>query len=252
MFIRQGSGGMLDLGPAPPRFVFLDIECTGLDVETVDEPWEIAWITDDCVKRHYFVAHEATPSNWVLKHGGYSRFFQKNERDLIQLVTWQSCLVQLASDCLRLQNEAEAAAAAAMAPDQLDGDRAGGWKPHLVGACPYLDDRILRRGFKREAAVPYHYDVIDVEAIALGKMWGLAQPSLEMMGGVGGMFVPLLAPPHLAELRKRLDIPGENERPHCADADAEEAKFIFEWLLAGPPKSKEGLVISPELADAAE
>lgn len=84
---------------------------------------------------------------------------------------------------------------------------------YLVGANPAFDDRFLRKAFKNidNGEVPYHYHLIDVETLVMGKL-GLVEP------------------PKLKECRGLLGILGSNPAPHAGLSDAKEAKLIFDYL----------------------
>jgi DNA polymerase III alpha subunit (gram-positive type) len=177
---------------AKPRFVFLDMETTGLEAG-VDQITEVAWITDDGKERCHLVNHTRLPGEWVLKNTDYlTRIATAHKEDLYQVLGW------LQNDCeiLRQQNAMN-----------FGGDKGN---VYLVGACPAFDDRFLRIAYG-DRGVPYHYHVLDVEAMALGRF-------------------PLSEPCSLKDLRGLLGIPGENEAAHTALADAREVKLIFEAM----------------------
>jgi len=170
-------------------YLFLDTETTGLEAG-IDEITEIAWIARLNDGREftaqYFVEHSRLPNEWVLKNTDYmNRIALAEKYPLREVLRFLSGVVEL--------NDAPM---------------------HMVGACPAFDDRFLRAAFaahKRE--VPYHYHVIDIEAMAFG---ALGLPTM----------------PPLKELRSKLGIPGENEAAHTALADAREAMLIFDAIRA--------------------
>lgn len=165
--------------------VFLDIETTGLDVEK-DQITEIAWITYDYGQRVQLVQHDRLPNDWVLRHTDYlTRIAPVTKEPLDQVLSWL----------------------------RYDIERVSTTEPvYLVGACPAFDDRFLRKAYG-EGKVPYHYHVIDIEAMAMGSLGLDFSPSLK-------------------DLRGLLGIEGQNEAPHHALADALEVKVIYEAITA--------------------
>ena len=175
------------------RFIFLDLETTGLDVE-VDQITEAAWCfrsDDDNVveglgSRRYFVEHTRLPNEWVLTKTDYLTRIAPAKK-----VPFSTVAAALWNDCR------------------------GRETTYLVGACIAFDDSFLRKAFRASCnlTLPYNYHVIDIEAMA--------------MGALGHD-----APCHLKELRAALGIAGENEAPHTALGDALEVETIWRALRA--------------------
>lgn len=161
--------------------IFLDLETTSTD-DRVDQITEAAWILEDGSERQFFVEHDRLPNEWVLKNTDYvTRILPARKLPL------QTVITQLALDCSLNPND-----------------------QYIVGACIAFDDRFLRRAFLGN--VPYHYHVIDIEAMAMG-----------LLGWV--------EPRSLKDLRAALGISGENAAPHTALEDAREVQTIFNAIL---------------------
>lgn len=168
------------------KFIFLDLETTGLEAG-VDQITEAAWILPDGTERQFLVEHTRLPNKWVLKNTDYLTRIAPAFKNGLNSVLWV-----LETDCMNLVKENDPV--------------------YIVGACPAFDDRFLRAAYGNKG-VPYHYHVIDVEAMAFG---ALGLPDM----------------PSLKHLREALGIPGENEAAHTALADAREVKLIFDALRA--------------------
>lgn len=180
-----------------PKFIFLDLETTGLDA-MVDQVTEIAWVQENDITYQNFVKHDQLPNAWVLHNTDYIQRIVPAVK-----LEFRDVLMALARACAALE------------------------RPYLVGACPAFDDRFLRLGFARHKSwlnaglghghefseTPYHYHILDVEALAMGAL-GHDEPC------------------SLKDLRAALGLPGENLAPHSALADAQEVKIIFDALRA--------------------
>lgn len=174
------------------RFIFLDLETTGLD-SRYDQITEAAWITEMDIARHFIVKHDRLPHDWVLENTDY-----------LTRIAPAKNKVLLGEVCMQLVRTVSELKHAALVED---GDQHA--SVHVVGACPAFDDRFLRKSF--QGNVPYHYHVIDIEAMAMGAL-GHREPF------------------SLKELRGALGIPGENPAAHTALADAREVKIIWDAL----------------------
>lgn len=166
------------------EMIFADLETTGLDSER-DDITEIAWVTQRGQRAQFYVAYIGFPSLWSARNTAAMK-------ERVSAVSLHYALGRFFEACLELSE--------------------GGTRDvHLVGACPAFDDRFLRKHFRE---LPYHYHVIDVEAMAMGALgW--------------------TSPRSLKELRGALGIEGENESAHDALADAMEAKLIYDAIVAG-------------------
>lgn len=188
---------------APMRYIFLDIETTGLNFEK-DQITEIAWIRDTGEERSCIIDHDRRPNQWVVENTDYVERILKAENSY---PLWM-VLDALSRDCVEMKR------ASSHINHNIPLSNI-----YMVGRCPAFDDRFLRKAYatynKRlgNSETPYHDKVIDIEAMALGKL------GLDRM-------------PSLNKLRKLLGIPGDNEPAHRALDDAREVKIIFEALCA--------------------
>lgn len=214
------------------RVCFLDLETTGLDSE-VEQITEAAWITQDLSgewhERQFFVEHDRLPNRWVLENTDYLTRILPAPK-----VSLHSVLEELARNVAGRIDYEHIENTAGFLQIKVP-------PVHIAGCCPSFDDRFLRKAFLSERVrawdaekyrysqltePPYHYHLIDVEAMAF------AVSGLECM-------------PRLKDLRDALGIPGENDAPHSALADAREAKLIYETILAMRPTRAETLLTKP-------
>lgn len=182
------------------QVAFVDIETTGLDPD-FDAPWEIAVIVDGNHHVWFQGVDLADVDPWVLENTGIVDRYDPN-------------LAMLPRDSIARFNE-------------LVADR------HLVGACPWFDSERLHRIHRHYAdddrtarQHPWHYHLIDVEALAVGHL----AATLNWFG----FELPL--PWKSEDLSRTLGVdPAEFEPKHSALADARWAKAMFEAIV-GPPE----------------
>ncbi len=171
-----------------PAFLYLDTEATG--VHDTSQIWQLGWILElDGVtldERSVVVAHTDAPNPWVLQNTHY-----------VEAMTGGHTVFSLA--------DAMGLVAAQIASRDLLPDH----KVYLVGAVPSFDDFRCRR----VGEPPWHYHLIDIEAVIMGR-YGLATP------------------PSLREIAELTGV--KNDDPHDALADARHVRDIHRWLLAQP------------------
>lgn len=202
---------------------FIDTETLGLD--PIRNPiWEIAVIVDDVehvwtqqvprvlpvVEDGHLVADTAPyVSRWVLEN---TRFLDYDPDDPAHLAPEQSIL----RFC-----------------DLVDGR-------HLVGAVPSFDEERLRWMYRLHmdpaaTQFPWHYHLIDVEAMAVGYLSSMRHAGLDLVG-YDGYKVPepkrVELPWNSDDLSNALGIPGPppGER-HTALGDARWAKRMYEAMV---------------------
>jgi len=174
--------------PRPaPAYLYLDTEATG--VHDTSQIWQLAWLLEadgaTLAERSVLVEHTDAPNPWVLQHTRY-----------VAAMTSADPVLPLA-DAMGLLR-------ADIAAYGLD-DR----KLFFVGAVPSFDDFRCRR----VGNPPWHYHLIDIESVVMGR-FGLASP------------------PSLREIAELTGV--VNLDPHDALADSKHVRDIHRWLLTHP------------------
>jgi hypothetical protein len=232
----------------PSQVAFVDCETTGLDPEW-DHVWEIAVIVGHT---EYVWQQRANSYNgatklplsvdpWVLENTGIS-----DRYDHQAAVPWRESIGRF-NDLTRGR--------------------------HLVGACPWFDSERLHRvhldnsrtddkGFWRtssreERQHPWHYHLIDVEALAVGflraiefmgmtpmyaddgRMVGTTRPIREVGASYwlwpGSVDAEMPLPWSSSDLSKAVGVDPDHFLPkHSALTDARWAKAVFEAIIGGP------------------
>jgi DNA polymerase III epsilon subunit-like protein len=150
---------------ASARYVFLDIETTGL--EPYDQITECAFINHEGEEKCWAVRHDRLPSPWVLENTDY----------LTRIVSAPKISRFDLAGHLRAACDAET---------------------HLVGAGPAFDDRFLRTLYKSlNISVPWSHRLIDVETMAMAIFHLDRPPALKDIRGLLGL-PPATAPAHNA------------------------------------------------------
>jgi len=188
-----------DANPPRIRHVFLDLETTGLDPDR-DVITQMAWLFEAPVpnspvavcERNYHVDYDGFPSLWAARNTNARRDRRGDGEHLAIAVGPRSVPISEAldnffEDCLRLS----------------DG---GKTSVYLVGAVPTFDHQFLRKVYRE---VPYHYHVIDIEAIFMGAMGAFVPPTLSEIASITGI---------------------KNADAHDALADARHVYQIWKWL----------------------
>ena len=140
--------------------VFVDVETTGLGTE--DQPWEIAMFRRDPVSG-------ATSALWLFVAHDRSRADNLPLRFWVDYKRRFGAAVSDGGVVSRLE-------AALAVVDFVQGSDAFG-VPHLVGMNPRFDEAHLARLLGDVGlAVPWHFHLIDVEALALGALAALGKP----------------------------------------------------------------------------
>lgn len=189
---------------APHYYLFLDTETTGLDPD--DEIWQLAYILEtdkgELVKKFDgLIEHRTNPSPWVLGNTDYRK----------------KLMPAAGGKSPSLYSLGEVLAKVKVKTEYFDNPICGymtksetpisyGTPVYLVGAVPGFDDRIIRR--QSGIDPPWHYHIIDVEALIMG-------------------YQGLLVPPSTAELEKITGV--KNSGAHDAMADAQHVRDLFHW-----------------------
>lgn len=107
---------------------------------------------------------------------------------------------------------------------------------HLVGACPWFDSERLHRvlldvdarsGGQYQRGLPWHYHLIDIEALAVGYLLGKGS----QMASPQDWYTPLPWKSDELSLRVGVD-PADFKPKHSALADARWAKAVYEAVTS--------------------
>lgn len=191
---------------------FLDTETTGLDAER-HSLWEVALITSDAEYVWQFPIDEGTADPFALDISGYW------ERRWVNTPTTTETMADAATGtahshllCLDLGRFCRRFQELTVGM-------------HFVGAVPSFDEERLRRLFARFNVMPrWHYHIIDVEALAVGYLHGVAA---EAHGRDGTEPSP---PWKSEDLSRALGVHPERFERHTALGDARWAKAIYEMI----------------------
>jgi len=169
-----------------PAYLYLDTEATG--VHDTSQIWQLAWLLEvdgaTLAERSVLVEHTDAPNPWVLQNTRY-----------VAAMTSDDAVLPLAEAMDLVRGDVTA-----HAPDH---------KVFFVGAVPSFDDFRCRR----VGNPPWHYHLIDIESVIMGR-FGLASP------------------PSLREIAELTGV--VNLDPHDALADSKHVRDIHRWLLANP------------------
>jgi DNA polymerase III epsilon subunit-like protein len=188
-----------DANPPRIRHVFLDLETTGLDPDR-DVITQMAWIYEQkrdgeviqVVERNYHVDYDGFPTLWAARNTNARRERRNGYGGADYLAGPSTCRLACAldvffEDCLALSDN-------------------GKTPVYLVGAVPTFDHQFLRKVYRE---VPYHYHVIDIEAMFMGAMGAFVPPTLSEIASITGI---------------------KNADAHDALADARHVYQIWKWL----------------------
>ena len=183
--------------------VFLDTETTGLDPYR-DDIWDIAWITVDDQGRNehqLYVQHDANKA--------------------VQLPA------EFRADWARRYDATTAVPPFQMVKMLLD-TIAG--KAHLIGACPWFDQEFLRITFDAAGdTFPWHYHLVDVEALAVGALAKQAEPFSDQHA-----YPPLQPPWESDQLSRAIGVDPDEFDRHTALGDARWAEAMYNTIMSSP------------------
>lgn len=201
------------------RLVFLDTETTGLSLD--DDIWEFAAIvrepdgtewTHQMFIRHDVQRCSALPPEFLADHR--NRF--------------------PASDTARWHPDVKSQEEAAREIDVILSGR-----PHIVGAVPNFDTERLALLLRRFGLDPgWHYHLIDVEALAVGWLNGVAAGAVDE-ARMDGRQVPRLdrsrtAPPWDSnEISRAVGVDPDRFDRHTALGDARWARALWDAVTGG-------------------
>lgn len=107
------------------------------------------------------------------------------------------------------------------------------WGAHIVGAVPSFDEERLRRFLRSHGACPgWHYHLIDVEVLAVGRLmgyalsWGVETPQ-------GKDAIELATPPwDSSKLSRGIGVNPDAFEKHTALGDARWAREIYDVVMS--------------------
>lgn len=183
---------------------FVDTETTGLDPD-LHEIWEVALIVEGQEFTWMLPVDLGRADPVALRVG---HFYERRQPDLSECgAGWNA----------ETRDPRDFAASFAL----LTRGR------HLVGAVPSFDEERLRKLLRANGACPeWHYHLIDVEALAVGWIFG--------KGGGAKAVESLPWKSDALSIACGVDPPNEEER-HTALGDARWAKRLYE-AICGPPQ----------------
>jgi hypothetical protein len=148
---------------------FIDIETTGLDPDA-HEIWEVALITPNGLESVWqFPIDEIRADPIALDIGGYwGRHWSTENEEIDVLSAIYDAHDPTQSRRKHFPDEGRAIRPGPIWCRRFQGLTAG---LHLVGAVPSFDEERLRRLLRSNGVLPrWHYHLVDVEALAAGKL----------------------------------------------------------------------------------